>query len=247
MSEIFAEILKRRIFSRAVFAPDVAHISVSVGRVASILRRLLANFEGGNHSDLLPDALLYNLARLVAHVWPSTNSQELRLSADEQPPLALRLALDYICSRRGMVTSVVDVASVTNVGLRALETLFRDRMSIGIKRYCKSVMLRHITEELESGHRTINQIALEFGVSNVSRLRWELGEYSRNVVRDLYPWEFYDIIRTQKAGIPESSQPAGRRGLLGGHALRPARRNYNSSSPQATYFRSDSETSQSDV
>jgi hypothetical protein len=209
MREIFAEILNRRVFSRAVFEPNVANLSVSVDRVASILRKLLAKFNRGNHGDLLPHAILYNLARLLAHVWPSTNSQELSLSTDEQPPLALRLALDYIYSRRGLVKTVVEVASVTNGSLRVLETVFRAEMAIGIKRYCKNVMLRRLTEELESGHRTMNQLALEFDISNVSRLRRDLGEYSRNAVYDLYPWEFYEIIRMQKSGLLDMSDPDG--------------------------------------
>lgn len=214
MRGIFVEILNRKVFSPVVFEPHVACLSASVVRVAAILRRLLVKFEGTKVGDLLPDAMLHNLARLVAHVWPSTNSQELSLSPDQQPPIALRLALDYIYSRRGLVKSVVEVASVTNVSLRTLEAVFKDKMSIGIRSYCKYVTLRHITEELESGYRTINQIALEFGISNVSRLRWEIGEYSRNAVHDLYPWEFYRITRAHTSGIPCTVQPARGRSLM---------------------------------
>ena len=201
MREIFAEILNRKVFSPVVFEPHVACLSDSVERVASILRRLLAKFEGGKVGDLLPDAMLHNLARLVAHVWPSTNSQELSLPPDQELPIALRLALDYIYSRRGLVKSVVEVASVTNVGLRTLETVFREKMSVGVRRYCKYVLLRRISEELESGYRTINQIALEFGISNVSRLRWEIGEYSSDAMHYVYPWEIYQTIQAQISGI----------------------------------------------
>lgn len=195
MRGIFAEILNRKVFSRPAFQSNVACLPPSVEPIAAILRRLLGKMDGENHAVLLPETMLYNLVRHVAHVWPNTNSPELSLSPTERPPLALRLALDYIYSRRGMVKTVIDVASQTNVGIRALEYLFRDRMSIGIRRYCKFIMLSEINQILKTENHTLTQIASQFGISNVARLRKELEENSSNCIRYLYPWEFYVISR----------------------------------------------------
>ncbi len=198
MRDVFSEILNRKIFAVPVFQTNVAYISPYIEPIAAILRRLIGKVDGENHASLLPNTMLYNLVRHVAYVWPNTNSPELSLSPTDRPPLAIRLALDYIYSRRGMVKSVHDVASHTNVGLRALETSFTDRLGIGIKRYCKCIMLRKISEQVQKDTQSLTQIASEFGVSNVARLRKELKEHATDHTRTLYPWEIYDLIREGK-------------------------------------------------
>lgn len=204
MREVFSEILNRRIFTVPAFQMNVANISPYIEPVTTIFLQHLEKVDCKNHACLLPNTILYSLVRHIAYVWPNTNSSELSLSSTERPPLALRLALDYIHSMGGMVKSVNDVASHTNVGLRALETIFSERLGIGIKRYCKCVMLRTITQQLQNENHRLTEIARKFGVSNVGRLRKELNEYATDLPQGLYPWEIYDLIRDGQLKRPQA-------------------------------------------
>lgn len=207
---IFSEILNRKIFTPPVFQTNVSNISPYIEPIAAIIRRLVVKMDGESHTILLRNTMLHNLIRHIAYVWPNTNSPELSLSPTDRPPLALRLALDYIYSSKGMVKSVNDVASQTNVGLRALEKIFRDRLRFGIKRYCKFIMLRKISEQLKSENQKLSQVASDYGVSNISRLRNELIEYEAHHTLSIYPWEIYDLIRIEKysmAGTLNLSNP----------------------------------------
>ncbi len=195
MREIFSEALNRRVFSIAVFERNIGHLSPHIEPVAAILRHLLAKLDSDDYVNVLATTMLHNLARHVAYSWPSTHSAELSFCVAKRPPLPLRIALDFIYFRRGVVESVHDVAAHTNVGLRALEIMFSDWLGIGVKRYCKSIMLRMISERLQTNSQRLTRLALEFGVSNVGRLRKELTEYAASETHTPYPWEIYDPSR----------------------------------------------------
>ncbi len=189
---IFAEILNRKIYSLPVFQSNGSLVSLYIEPITTILRQLKGRASNGSRDLVLIPAILEALVKHLAYVWPNTNTLELSIFESKRPPLALRLALDYISSKEGIVKSVEEIAERTNVGVRALEKIFKNHLGIGIKRYCKIITIRRILDQIKSEKENLSKISSQYGISNVSRLRREIDEYKAQSTSELLPWEIYD-------------------------------------------------------
>jgi hypothetical protein len=187
-----ATLLQRKIFCAPQFAdrPDVA--APPLDAVANVLH-LAAHRSDAQETAHNPDARYFfeSITRLIVLYWPNSETTEIALGDAGRPPRALRQALAYILSKRGIVESSASVAKEAGTGLRRLEYMFSVWLGMGIARYAKMLRLKFLAEQWARTEADLASLAKVYRFSNLSRLRQDLSRLDPALVAEMEPESLY--------------------------------------------------------
>ncbi|MDH4414798.1 MAG: hypothetical protein QE484_15910 [Rhizobium sp.] len=196
-----AALLQRRVFCAPQFVDRPDGMLAPLEAVANILHLAagLAHMGEEPHQiDLAP--FFENVTRLIILYWPNSETAEIELGSARRPPQALRQALAYILSKRGIVESAASVANNSGTGLRTLENLFCRWLGVGVARYAKILRIKFLRELQENTKSDLASLAEVYRFSNVSRLRHEILNLDLNTTAALLPQNFYQELLDGMAG-----------------------------------------------
>jgi AraC-like DNA-binding protein len=195
-------LLERKVFSAPVFFDPPERTHASLDAIVEIISVFLSKSILGSPGEAdLNEKLLNNIVRLIMLFWPNSNSEEIGLDPAVRPPAPLRQALDYICSKSGIILNVEEVADNSGIGLRTLESLFSTWLGLGIARYAKMTRMKALQSEMQRTGERLSVLAEKYKFSNVTRLRRDIADI------DGEPAEKFDI-RLLYAGLASSSKRA---------------------------------------
>lgn len=194
-----SDLLRRRVFSAPQFTDQPDDLHLVLDPIANILH-LVARRPSSRVDGHQVDASLFfeSVLRLIVLYWPNSETAEIELVPARRPPQALRQALAYIVSKRGVVESAELVAKNSGTGLRTLEKLFSHWVGVGVARYAKIMRMNFLDEQQAITHADLASLAPVYRFSNVSRLRQELSERDWAMKTGLLPQNFYRELSNRK-------------------------------------------------
>ncbi|MDN4544802.1 MULTISPECIES: AraC family transcriptional regulator [unclassified Pseudomonas] len=172
ITERLSTLLGKPILEKVVFEP-VVDLKVSAFQGIRALVDLATGAEFDllmNTGSLMPSRLREMLVDAVLETWPHNFTEALRRPAPIIAPRHVKLALEFIQAHPDNLVSGTELASLTNVSLRALQDGFQRFVGMSIVAYQRQVRLERAYGVLTQGVApSVTEVALQFGFSNVGR------------------------------------------------------------------------------
>ncbi|WP_448089959.1 AraC family transcriptional regulator [Pseudomonas azerbaijanoccidentalis] len=172
LTERLSTLLGKPILKKVVFEP-VVDLQASAFQSIRALVELATGAEFDllmNTGSLMPSRLREMLIDAVLEAWPHNFSQALQRPAPLIAPRHVKLAVEYIQEHPDSLVSGTELASMTNVSLRALQDGFRHFVGTSIVAYQRQVRLERAYDVLAQGiSPSVTDVALQYGFSNVGR------------------------------------------------------------------------------
>ncbi len=194
-----SDLLQRRVFSAPQFSdqPDDLHLVLEpIANILHLAARRPSSRVDGHQIEV--SLFFESVLRLIVLYWPNSETAEIELGPARRPPQALRQALAYIVSKRGVVESAKLVANNSGTGLRTLEKLFSHWVGVGVARYAKIMRLSLLDEQQAITHSDFASLAPVYRFSNVSRLRQELSKRDWATKTGILPQNLYRELSNRK-------------------------------------------------
>lgn len=193
-----SRLLGRKVFSSLEFQQSVTEdVFNGLGELVCLLNSLRTQLSE-QHAPQSKSIriLLDHILCLIIMNWPNNHSAESGLPEDLRPPLALRIALDYIVSCDGLVGHTEDVAHIADVSLRTLEGLFATWLKVGVGRYCKLLRIKLAFARWTQTREAIHTLAEEYHFTNITRFKRDLESFDLNMMMRIMPNQFYSDLVT---------------------------------------------------
>ena len=172
ITERLSTLLGKPILEKVVFEP-VVDLKVSAFQGIRALVDLATGAEFDllmNTGSLMPSRLREMLVDAVLETWPHNFTEALRRPAPIIAPRHVKLAVEFIQAHPDNLVSGTELASLTNVSLRALQDGFQRFVGMSIVAYQRQVRLERAYGVLTQGVApSVTEVALQFGFSNVGR------------------------------------------------------------------------------
>ncbi|MBV4522078.1 AraC family transcriptional regulator [Pseudomonas sp. SWRI74] len=172
LTERLSTLLGKPILKKVVFEP-VVDLQASAFQSIRALVELATGAEFDllmNTGSLMPSRLREMLIDAVLEAWPHNFTQALQRPAPLIAPRHVKLAVEYIQEHPDSLVSGTELASMTNVSLRALQDGFRHFVGTSIVAYQRQVRLERAYDVLAQGiSPSVTDVALQYGFSNVGR------------------------------------------------------------------------------
>jgi AraC-like DNA-binding protein len=172
LTERLSTLLGKPILKKVVFEP-VVDLQASAFQSIRALVELATGAEFDllmNTGSLMPSRLREMLIDAVLEAWPHNFTQALQRPAPLIAPRHVKLAVEYIQEHPDSLVSGTELASMTNVSLRALQDGFRHFVGTSIVAYHRQVRLERAYDVLAQGiSPSVTDVALQYGFSNVGR------------------------------------------------------------------------------
>ncbi len=165
-------LLGHPVVEKPVFMPMIDLPSDSVGPLKSLISFITASEFGPmfNHAKLTSDRLREMLVDMVLETWPNNYSKILRQPPPMIAPRHVKPAIDFIQDHPPTVPSGAELAALSGISLRALQTGFRRFAGLSITAYQRQFRLERAHEDLVRDTGTsIEDIALRWGFTNAGR------------------------------------------------------------------------------
>lgn len=119
---------------------------------------------------LMPARLQEMLVDAVLEAWPHNYSAELQRPGPLIAPRHVKLAMEYLQAHPESLISGSELASLSNVSLRALQEGFRRFAGTSIGAYQRQVRLQRAYQLLQQNpQQSVSAVSLALGFSNVGR------------------------------------------------------------------------------
>lgn len=169
-----ASMLDRTIVGDLQILPKIdltqGHGSVVAGLAIELYRCLSADSQrlrSGYSVNSIQESLEYLLIEGCSHKY----SYELLRNSPSPSPKHVKKAIEYMESNISNPISLQDVASASNVSIRALQQGFRNFRNINPMSYLRDLRLTAVHSELSSSDRSIlvSDVALKWGFTHLGR------------------------------------------------------------------------------
>nr|WP_053157177.1 AraC family transcriptional regulator [Pseudomonas sp. P1.8] len=172
ITERLSTLLGKPILEKVLFEP-VVDLDVAAFQSIRALVELATGAEFDllmNTGSLMPSRLREMLVDAVLEAWPHNFTETLRRPSPLIAPRHVKLAVEYIQEHPDNLVSGTDLASMTNVSLRALQDGFQRFVGMSIVTYQRQVRLERAYGVLtQNVAASVTEVALQFGFSNVGR------------------------------------------------------------------------------
>jgi len=123
-----------------------------------------------NRASLTAERIRETLVDLMLEAWPNSHSEMLHRPPPMIAPQHVKLAVEFIHDHMRMLPSGTELAALSGVSLRALQTGFRRFVGVSIGAYQRQIRLERARADLlREPTASIEEIALRWGFTNAGR------------------------------------------------------------------------------